>query len=341
MLLDLRGTVTPGSLVLQRLDADLAYLAALMGQTFSLRDYLARTQGCGAAGWPPSYVEERGEAARAALAELGVPWNRDTPAKMDELEESITAEEAADVIRFAADDFAPSVRAAVDTDVRLPLAIESVSVDGYWDYWIDGNRDQVRLRLNRSKAKFTRTQARQFALHEVLGHGLQFMTIAETSRNSVVPWIRVFSVHAPTQVLFEGLAQALPLLVTPNDKGLVARVRLDHYRQLVRAELHLAINAGASVTTCIAHAQARVPFWPESTIVKDLVDRSQDPLLRSYLWAYPAGCDWFVSLIDSDRQHALALIKAAYRSPLTPTELAAWWPDGPSIGGPGGAIRLE
>jgi hypothetical protein len=341
LLRELRGTSTSEICVLQRLDADLAYLAALMGQFFTLDEYLARTQGCRAAGWPASYVEERGDVARESLAQLGIPWGNGTLGHMDELEGLLADEEAADVIRSAAHDLEPAVRAAAKTDVHFPLVIENVHVDEYWEYWLDGNRDQVRLRLNLNKAKFTKTQARQMALHEILGHGLQFTTLAETSRSTDVPWVRLFSVHAPTQVLFEGLAQALPLLVTPDDTDVVARVRLLHYLQLVRAELHLAINAGASIDSCVKHAQRRVPFWEEDQIARLLVDRSNSTLLRSYLWAYPAGCDWFVSLIDSDRDLALALMRATYRSPFTPGQLAAAWPDGPPIGGPGGAIVLR
>lgn len=341
LLLSLRDAASSEPVLLARLEADLAYLAALMGQVFSLDDYVARTQGCGTAGWPASYVAERGEVARAALAELGIPWGRSTADNLDELEGLIEIEEAADLIRSSANEFAPAVRAIAGTDVQFPLAIENVNVEEYWDYWIDGSPKQVRLRLNGKRARFTRMQARQFALHEILGHGLQFTSIAETSRTQDVPWVRVFSVHAPTQVLFEGMAQALPLLVTPEDKGLAARVRLDHYRQLVRAELHLAINSGASITSCIQHAQMRMPFWREGTIVKDLADRSTSALLRSYLWAYPAGCDWFVNLIDRDHEVATQIVKAAYRSPFTPSELAAAWSEGPPIGGPGGGICLQ
>lgn len=58
----------------------------------------------------------------------------------------------------------------------------------------------------------------------------------------------------------EGLAQALPLFVVPADGALALRVRLDHYLQLVRAELHIAIANGESVGDIAAAAQVRVPF---------------------------------------------------------------------------------
>ena len=75
-----------------------------------------------------------------------------------------------------------------------------------------------------SAARFSALRARQFALHEVPGHGLQYARLAARCAQESVPWVRLLSVFAPHQVLFEGLAQALPLLVTPDDPALTARV---------------------------------------------------------------------------------------------------------------------
>lgn len=88
------------------------------------------------------------------------------------------------------------------------------------------------------------------------------------------------------------------LFVRPDDKPLAARVRLAHYLELVRAQLHLAVNNGASIPDCVALATEHVPFWRPAEIGDALSDRGTDPLLRSYLWAYPAGIDWFVALAD-------------------------------------------
>ncbi len=78
-----------------------------------------------------------------------------------------------------------------------------------------------------------------------------------------------------------------------------------------------------------------IPYWSDEDIADLLTDRGSDPLLRSYLWAYPAGIDWFVNLADSNATEAPAILQAAYRRPLTPGELAALWPSGPVFGGPG------
>jgi hypothetical protein len=129
------------------------------------------------------------------------------------------------------------------------------------------------------------------------------------------------SVHAPHQVLLEGLTQAMPMLVTPEDTVLVARVRLAHYTQLVYARLHVAINAGTSVEQCAAEARRLVPFWGDDEIADALADRGANPLLRSYLWSYPVGLDWFAALADAaDQDTTRELLHAAYRQPLTPPD---------------------
>jgi len=324
-----------------RLTADLAYLRALMGERDPLSSYVAQTQGCAAGGWPPGYVTEVGALARDQLAALGIPWDASTSERWEKLEGPLTIDDAATAIRRAADEYAPAVRALVGTTAPFDLAIATVAVDAYWSYWLDGAGSAARLRLNLRHARFTEVLARQFALHEVLGHALQGASLSARAAHEDVPWVRLLSVHAPQQVLFEGLAQALPLFVAPEDKQLAARVRVAHYLQLVRAELHLAVNSGASVSDCAHHARRRVPFWDDDQIADALSDRGANPQLRSYLWSYPAGIDWFVRLADHELTLGRDILRAAYRDPLTPTELMAMWPDGPRIGGPGGSIDLR
>ncbi|WP_433330707.1 hypothetical protein [Spirillospora sp. CA-294931] len=208
-------------------------------------------------------------------------------------------------------------------------------MDAYWFYWLDGAGHRVRVRINLRRARFTKVAARQFALHEVLGHGLQGASWSARAAAEDVPWVRLTSVHAPQQVLLEGLAMALPLFVAPDDEPLITRTKFDHYNLLVRSELHRALNQGTPIADLAAHARARLPWVSDAAIADLLKDRGVDPQLRSYLWAYPAGFDWFVHLADADQATRSAVLRTAYREPLTPTQLAALWPQGPAIGGPG------
>lgn len=316
-----------------RLTADLAYLGALLGEHPPLNDYVQATQGCAAAGWQDGYITHRGDQARQALAALGIQWGPDTARDLNAVEGPIETDEAPDAIRQAAADYETPVRQITGSQAPFNLTIETTEVDAYWAYWLDGAGDKVRLRLNLRRASFTKVAARQFALHEVLGHGLQGASWSARAAAEEVPWVRLMSVHAPQQVLLEGLAQALPLYVAPDDELLVTRTRFDHYNQLVRAELHLALNQGATITELADHARFRMPWIKEAAIADLLTDRGANPQLRSYLWAYPAGLDWFANLAATDQATRTTVLQAAYRDPLTPTNLTALWPAGPTPGG--------
>ncbi|MCP2342909.1 hypothetical protein [Actinomadura rupiterrae] len=331
-LVELRGRAS--GWLASRLDADIAFAGALLGERPPLREYVRATQGCDALGWTDEYLAHRRDLARDALDAVGVSWGPGSARELRNVEGRLPNEDAPDAIRAAADEFEQTVRGLAGTTAPFSLAIESADVDAYWAYWLDGAGSRVRLRLNLRNITFSEVAARQFALHEVLGHGLQSASWSAHAAAEDVPWARLMSVHAPHQVLLEGLAQALPLFAAPDDPMLRTRVRFDHYNQLVRGRLHLALNAGAPVEDLVDQARRDLPWAPDDAIADVLTDRGVDPRLRSYLWAYPAGVDWFVSLAEAgDPELSRTVLRAAYRDPLTPSDLAALWPEGPAIGG--------
>lgn len=230
--------------LVRRLDADLAYLGALLGERKPLDEYVRLTQGCPAVGWPEEHLDAVRAAAIEALDRVGVKWGPKLIDDLEEVEGRLAPEDAPDAIRAAAAELEDAVRAITGTTATYELNIVGVEEQAYWSYWLDGAGRSARLRVNLRNARYTKIQVRQFALHEILGHALQFASLAQTCENEDVPWVRLMSVHAGHQVLFEGLAQALPLFVTPDDEQLVARVRLAHYGELVNAAMHVAINAG-------------------------------------------------------------------------------------------------
>jgi hypothetical protein len=272
-------------------------------------------------------LEFRREQAIRALGDLGIEWGPTTNDQLVDLGGPISPAQAAVEIREAAAEYEPRVRAVTGATAPYQLSIETADVDAYWHYWVDGAGSEVRLRLNVGRAKFTHVKSRQFALHEVLGHGLQAANIAQHSHQHDVPWVRLFSVHASQQTLLEGLAQALPLFICPDDEALIASVKLDHYLQLVRGNIHLALDDG-DLDHMAAQARDLVPFWSDEEISDTFTDRSTSPLLRSYLWSYGAGLDWFVNLFE-EGPIAFRTLQIAYRQPLRPTELLDIWPEGP------------
>ncbi|GLY18027.1 hypothetical protein Kisp01_50410 [Kineosporia sp. NBRC 101677] len=322
--------------------AHLAYLGSVRGKRPELDDYMRATQGCGTAGWSEEYILELAERARQALAGHGIGWNARTGEELHQLYGPITLDEAGERVGEEAAKVEPIVRELTGTTAPFTVKIEVVDVDDYWSFWVDGAGTAARLRFNKRTASFTETRLRSFAQHELLGHALQCSSFSQTGTTEDVPWVRTLTTYLPYQSLLEGLATVWPMFTTPDDERLMTYQRVTHYTHLVRAELHRAINAGHSVSECADHARARVPWMSAHEIGNLLSDRGTEPMLRSYLWSYPAGTDWFMNLAEqADAATIDTVLRTAYHHPLTPADLAELWPTGPAIGGDGAPITLR
>lgn len=316
-----------------QLHAHIAYLRALLGEQLPFDQYILMTQGCSARGWSPDYIEHRAQMAKDALESLGISWNSHTWVNICGLSEQLPAAEVASAIKDYSDRYEPTIRRLVDTNAKFNLTIEEVEVDAYWSYWLDGAGHDARLRINKRTVSFSRVDAYRFALHEVLGHALQYSSLTAQAESYVVEWPRILAVHCPHQIVFEGLAQVLPWLASPEDEVVQARTRLDHFTNLIRGQIHVLLNSGATVVGCHDLARHHVPWWSDEEIAREFYDRSRNPQFRSYLWAYPAGIDWFIRLVESGGTRIGEVLREAYRRPLAPVELQELWPTGPVIGG--------
>ncbi len=316
-----------------QLNAHIAYLCALLGQQLPLDEYISLTQGCAARGWTQDYIEQRAWIAREALGSLGISWDEHTWTNLGAMSEQLPAAGVSFAIAEYAGKYESSIRRLVDTDADFNLTIEDVEVDAYWSYWLDGAGHDTRLRINKNKTSFSRVDAYRFALHEVLGHALQYSSLTAQAESHTVEWPRILAVHCPHQVLFEGLAQILPWVASPDDEIIRARTRLDHFMNLVRGQIHILVNNGATAADCRDLARRQVPWWTNEEIARELYDRSRNPQFRSYLWSYPAGIDWFVRLVEAGGTTLAEVLREAYKRPLTPSELHELWPAGPVIGG--------
>ena len=289
---------------------------------------MERTQGTTPQPRPAGYADAVHTRARRAAQDLDIGWGEHTMADLAAVDGVIDLQEARDRVAGVAQAAEPRIRELAGTDAEYHVRIEVVDVDDYWAYWLDGARSSVRLRFNLRHARFTESRLRQFALHELLGHALQSASYARNA-DGATEWLRLLSTNLPYQVCLEGLATAMPLFVAPDDELLRTRVRIDHHVHLVRGAIHLAVNDGEPLHDIAERTRRLVPWWDDARISDELADRGTDPMLRSYLWSYTAGADWFVRLADeADAATQQRVIRAAYAKPLTPQDLRALWPAG-------------
>ena len=154
-------------------------------------------------GWSDDYIEDVRTIAVGALERLGDRLGTGHGQGLGRHGGPVDAADAADVIQKYASELEADVRRLADSQAPFHLSVEHVDLDAYWAYWLDGAGHNVRMRINARNASFTEVQARQFALHEVLGHGLQCASYAQQCQEHDVPWVRLTSVHAQQQVLLE------------------------------------------------------------------------------------------------------------------------------------------
>jgi len=97
----------------------------------------------------------------------------------------------------------------------------------------------------------------QFTFHELLAHCGQMKAWATRIAAGDLPrYCGLTTVHTPEQVMLEGLAQTLPLMI-PNDAAadpvLAVRLTLMRYRLMMDNNLHCMINNGATIERCAAY----------------------------------------------------------------------------------------
>jgi hypothetical protein len=216
-LVRLRGQADEDTALAAQLDVHTAYLRALLGERASLDDYVQRTQRCSARGWSADYVDHRGALARSALGVLDAGWRADTWHRLRQLEGDRPVKDPSAAIREFADKFEPTVRKLTGANAEFTLSVESVEVDAYWSYWLDGAGRNARLRINLANASLTSLDAYRFALREVLGHALQYASLADYAESHEVDCRGCSAFTAPTRSSSKGWAKSsrsLPTLTT-------------------------------------------------------------------------------------------------------------------------------
>ena len=302
----------------------LAYLSRLTGESIRPLDaYVAVTQQTPLQPVGDAHLQRRRDELANFAAAVGVTFGPELPAQLTATETPVGAADLEDVISLELDRWLSVVATYVRSDVTFDVAIERVDEDVYWSYWLDGAGRNARMRINMRHAQFTLTQARQFALHELCGHALQCASwSARRVENGTARFPATHCVHLGQQPAFEGIGQALGLLVARTDKLLAARTRLTLYSQLVYGRAHRQLAFGADRTTVERELRRWLPWWDPAAAGRFIADRRDDALLSSYLWSYPAGAAFFWQLADAHSQVARDVLTAAYDRPLTLTALA-------------------
>jgi hypothetical protein len=88
------------------------------------------------------------------------------------------------------------------------------------------------------------------------------------------------------------------------------------------------INRGAKIEHCASYHERWSLDRSRRRTIGDLAARSGDPLYRSYLYAYPAGCELFWAAHDElAREQQAELVRACYQGPRSADAIRAFIDD--------------
>lgn len=204
-------------------------------------------------------------------------------------------------------------------DFDFDLKFEFVDVDAYWSYWIDGTGNQYRLRFNRSDRQYLQSEITQFCLHELIAHCGQASSWRKNIIAKKLPhFAGLLSIHSCEQVLLEGLAQGLPLLLDKYEGSLVClRAKKDLLRQLALNNCYIRAESGLDVDEIFKEYNEIFPATNIDRLVKDVSNQQRNPNLRSYMFSYPKGFEMVYEIsAEKDFNKVDNFINSAFNKPM-------------------------
>lgn len=306
------------------------YLRALEGETFLIEDYVSRTLGIQPALEPTTGLEEQKERTDEAFARLGYRPTADQFIQFFQ-ENLLDKEEIVSDFNTAKERLTPKVAAALDLQDLLPLDYEEsfVEIDEYWICWIMGQKGKMDFRINlhpKNKIRWFKGSPELLAAHEMMGHLLQALNFKDKIAKGVLnPGFGVTSIPGPEQWAFEGMADALPILIPTvyqslSDHGRFA-FEANHLKDLVSNNVHIMVNHGVNLEETKKYVRKYRPYETDERIEREVQDCSSHPLFRAYLLTYSDGGRFFVRTARDLGGKTKGLLRDLYNSPMTPDQI--------------------
>lgn len=298
--------------------ASITYLRSLMGEQIPFSEYILQTQNVPVVEFGEETTNEIKNEIVSLANELNLGFNKDLIKGLNVYEGKISKDEIIKLIESVFNDKKPFFEEFLGRAIDFKIDFELVKNNEYWSYWVDGNYDKFRLRLNQNNLSLTKVEASRFVYHELLAHCTQMDVWRDNiERNKMSPIWGITTVYGPEQFLFEGIAQTLPLFVLSSiekkDVKLIKlRILVSLYSSLINNNIHLKINNGKAIEEVIDYKLNFVPWAKEDDIFSDLISRSYNPLYRSYQFVYPISFLSFYRIANKSNLDKTKFLKKAY-----------------------------
>lgn len=248
------------------------------------------------------------------LERLGLPWNEDTIEALKErhgvVPSSIADKKFAEVFKV----LLPRVESWLDRSLAVEVAFESVEADAYWTYWVSGDTQGFKMKINAAKGNLSKADVVMAVIHELVSHGGQLASWNQRVREGQMDEAALItSVNGPEQFCLEGLAQSFLWFLADRERVLgdlvdpallEADLLLYHYRELVKQMAFDDLIEGSPVEQCTQAVHANCPWIPEHETLRDfraLTSKDVGP----YRYIYPISFRAFTGIATSQQSSEL------------------------------------
>lgn len=307
--------------ILAKLIASQYYLRALLKETISFDEYVYGTMGLKPKLIPSAVLNDHLKIVIDAFKKISYQYNKADLERYEE-ENRLSRDQIEASFKAFRDKVLPKFINWLDLKIDLKYRVEFVDIDAYWMNWISTDeRGEILLRYNlNERQKWFKGSTEYLVFHEICAHAVQTLSWKqEIAEGRLNPFIGLTTVFSQEQFLLEGIAESLFYFYPSNpfsNYGLVS-LYTDHLSWLVMNNAHIMANQGGVFDEIIQFVQSYFPTWKEKVISKNLKERTEDPLFRTYQYIYGIALFYHKAIAsqltkEQKREYVLDIYKNVY-----------------------------
>lgn len=305
----------------EKLDACYTYLLALDGHNIPFYTYIRKTMGIQPQIIPESALVEQLKRTKTAYKELGYSYDKNDLEKFKK-EHTLNQKQIKESFEKYKNAYVPKILQWLDIHIDVTYNIQFVDKDEYWMNWIStDNNGDIFLQYNINKRHtWVRGSAEYLVFHEICAHALHMLCIKKQIQNKKLhPFIGLTTVFTPEQFVIEGIAEAMCLFYNKQILSTfgLANTYSDHMYWLAWNNGHIMANEGKSPESIVKFIQKYLPDKTEQEITKNIHEKTNDPLHRTYQYIYGIGLYYHSTLAkqlheDAKKSYVLDIFHTIY-----------------------------
>ena len=288
-----------------QVEASYWYAKKQAGYKIDTFEFIEMTQTFEPEFFPESLLETLSERLLTHASEL---TGSSDPAAMEKWREanSLSRDGATDLFRDKVAIASRRIQNFTGLYSDSDFKVESVDENEYWWVWANTDeRGRFLLRQNFSQERnkiWTAGKAEELGWHEAYHKERMARRRELIRRGKLHPFFGLTTVHGPEAAVDEGLGQTLVYFVPGAYDSLSpeGKVRVDEsiLRSMVYGNVHLRVNdprENLSSGQVARYVRGYIPWEPKKIIEEEVKDRTTDPLLQTYRYAYALGVRMMLS----------------------------------------------